>query len=111
LSKEYGTNIAPSTYYGFKGRKICKREKKDEILKPLILDIYNDNYKVYGINKIWQTLTNDGYFVGRTTVYRLMRELNIKGAIRGKTKKTNQNKTDLLPNDLVHRKFNSDKLR
>jgi putative transposase len=109
LKNQYDVNIAPSTYYEFKSRKTCHRKINDDYFKPLILEIYNNNYQVYGVDKIWHSLTDGGYTIGRTTVYRLMGELNISGAIRGKVKKTTiQDKKDECPDDLVNRNFNAD---
>ncbi len=57
---------------------------RDEELKERIQEIYASNYRVYGARKIWRELNRQGHAVARCTVERLMRELGITGAVRGK---------------------------
>ena len=42
------------------------------------------NYRVYGARKIWRELNRQGHRVARCTIERLMREIGIAGAVRGK---------------------------
>ncbi|BFV54932.1 hypothetical protein KCMC57_up00360 [Kitasatospora sp. CMC57] len=83
---EHGCSIAPSTYYAHRKRlaQPAARTVRDEELKPLIKEVYNANYRVYGARKIWRELGRQGHTVARCTVERLMRELGIAGAVRGK---------------------------
>ncbi|MEU2339060.1 IS3 family transposase [Streptomyces sp. NPDC013172] len=78
--------IAPSTYYAHKKRRQTPsaRSVRDEALKARIQDVYTSNYRVYGARKIWRELNRQGHGVARCTVERLMRELGIQGAVRGK---------------------------
>ncbi|MCY0955347.1 IS3 family transposase, partial [Streptomyces sp. H27-S2] len=46
--------------------------------------VFTTNYRVYGARKIWRELSRQGHDVARCTVERLMRELGITGAVRGK---------------------------
>lgn len=55
---------------------------RDEELKERIQEVYTSNYRVYGARKIWRELK--GHAVTRCTVERLMREVGIQGAVRGK---------------------------
>ncbi len=57
---------------------------RDEELKERIQGVYTSNYRVYGARKIWRELNRQGHAVARCTVERLMRELGITGAVRGK---------------------------
>jgi putative transposase len=57
---------------------------RDTELKELIRQVYADNYRVYGARKIWRELNRQGHAVACCTVERLMRELGIAGAVRGK---------------------------
>ncbi|GLV76357.1 putative transposase for insertion sequence element IS986/IS6110 [Streptomyces hygroscopicus subsp. hygroscopicus] len=57
---------------------------RDEELKERIQEVYTSNYRVYGARKIWRELNRQGHAVARCTVERLMRELRIQGAVRGK---------------------------
>ena len=60
------------------------RTVRDAELKELISEVYDANYRVYGARKIWRELNRQGHRVARCTVERLMRELGITGAVRGK---------------------------
>ena len=46
------------------------------------------NYGVYGARKVWLALNREGIEVARCTVERLMAELGLSGAVRGKVKRT-----------------------
>ncbi|MGW3070509.1 IS3 family transposase, partial [Streptomyces sp. NPDC001130] len=46
--------------------------------------VHETNYRVYGARKIWRALNRKGHDVARCTVERLMREIGIAGAVRGK---------------------------
>lgn len=48
--------FAPSTYYAAKKRPPSLRDLRNERLKPLISKVYDDNYRVYGVEKIWEEL-------------------------------------------------------
>ena len=83
-----GVRIAPSTYYEQLSRQPSKREVRDEVLKAQVERIHAANYGVYGARKVWLALRREGIDVARCTVERLMAELGLTGAIRGKVKKT-----------------------
>ncbi|MET8008497.1 IS3 family transposase [Streptomyces sp. NPDC005271] len=83
---EHDCKIAPSTYYAHKKRlgSPSARSVRDEELKERIQEVYTSNYRVYGARKIWRELNRQGHAVARCTVERLMRELGITGAVRGR---------------------------
>ncbi|MFF8618621.1 IS3 family transposase [Streptomyces sp. NPDC015350] len=83
---EHDCRIAPSTYYAHKKRleTPSARSLRDEELKERIQEVYTSNYRVYGARKIWRALNRQGHEVARCTVERLMRELGLQGAVRGK---------------------------
>ncbi|MFE0824131.1 IS3 family transposase [Streptomyces sp. NPDC058847] len=83
---EYDCKIAPSTYYAHHKRLQAPsaRTVRDAELKPLIQQIFESNYRVYGARKVWRELHRQGHVVARCTVERLMRELGVTGAVRGK---------------------------
>ena len=61
---------------------------------------------VYGARKIWRQLNREGIPVARCTVERLMRNLGLRGAIRGKRIRTTiPAKESDRPLDLVKREF------
>ena len=76
-------------------------------LKPEILRVFEENYEVYGAPKIWAQLNREGTTVARCTVERLMGDLGIQGAVRGKPKRTTIAAEDSTarPADLVDRDF------
>jgi putative transposase len=57
---------------------------RDAQLKELISQVHTANYRVYGARKVWRELNRQGRVVARCTVERLMREMGIQGAVRGK---------------------------
>ncbi|WP_329453276.1 IS3 family transposase (plasmid) [Streptomyces sp. NBC_01724] len=83
---EHSCKIAPSTYYAHRKRQAtpAARTVRDAELKTLIKEAYDANYRVYGARKIWRHLNRQGHDVARCTVERLMREIGITGAVRGK---------------------------
>jgi putative transposase len=79
---------------------------RDAELKEHIREVFEANYRVYGARKIWRELNRQGHAVARCTVERLMRELGIAGAVRGRRVITTLpgGQTDRAP-DLVDRDF------
>ncbi|MDX2982123.1 IS3 family transposase, partial [Streptomyces sp. NRRL_B-2249] len=57
---------------------------RDAALKELITEVHEANFRVYGARKVWRELHRQGRPVARCTVERLMRELGITGAVRGR---------------------------
>lgn len=98
--------IAPSTYYGRVNHEPSGREIRDEILKPEITRVHAANYGVYGARKVWLALNREGITVARCTVERLMAQLGLAGAVRGKTRRTTiADPAAVRPADLVQRQF------
>lgn len=106
--------IAPSTYYAACKRPPSKRSQRDEYLKVQIKRVWKDNYRVYGADKIWAQLNREKLkfngeriTVARCTVERLMRDLGIQGAVRGKQHRTTTpgDNSEAQPPDLVDRTF------
>jgi putative transposase len=103
---EHGCPIAPSTYYDALRRPPSARGRRDEQLKGAITRIHQDNYGVYGARKVWLALNRQGIMVARCTVERLMRELGLAGARRGKRVRTTvPGPGAARPADLVGRRF------
>jgi putative transposase len=98
--------IAPSTYYARKQRLPSARAVRDARLKAEIRRVYDDNFGVYGARKVWRQLHREGIPVARCTVERLMGELGLRGAVRGKTHRTTTpDAAAPRPADLVDRDF------
>lgn len=85
---EHGLKIAPSTYYAAKARSASARAVRDAQLKAQISTVWKANFEVYGAYKVWRELNRQGIEVARCTVERLMRELGLQGARRGKKVRT-----------------------
>jgi putative transposase len=108
LAKSFGISVSPSCYYDFKQRPPSKRALRDAYLKERIRDVYEENYSCYGARKIWHALLNEGEAVAGCTVERLMRELSLRGAVRGKIKRTTiAGAAAVTVSDLVKRDFNA----
>ena len=69
--------------------------------------MFEENFGVYGAPKVWAQLNREGISVARCTVERLMRQLGIQGAVRGKPRRTTIPADDpaARPADLVDRQF------
>ena len=65
--------MAPSTYYAAKSRGPSQRAQRDAVLGPALVQLWKDNYCVYGAHKLWKTARRAGHDVGRDQVARLMR--------------------------------------
>ena len=98
--------IAPSTYYEQVNREPSRRQRRDEALKPEIVRVHAANYGVYGARKVWLALNREGIAVARCTVERLMAELGLTGATRGRARTTTiADPVAVRPADLVQRRF------
>ena len=110
MLSEHGTKIAPNTYYVHKKRPPSARSVRDEFLKDEIARVWGTNLEVYGADKIWTQLNREGIRVARCTVERLMRQLGLSGARRGRAYKvtTRSDERQHRPSDLVDRQFHAD---
>lgn len=105
-----GVAIAPSSYYAAKTRPPSARSRRDALVKNEVLRVHAQNFDVYGADKVWAALRREGGVAGlpvaRCTVERLMRELGLRGAVRGKPVRTTRTDPDATrPADLVNRTF------
>src|SRR5690606_3447350 len=120
--EEYGVEpicavlpIAPSTYYSHKAQeadpaRCSARAQRDEELRVEIQRVWETNFRVYGVRKVWRQLRREGFTVARCTVARLMREMGLSGAVRGRRFKTTipDDAAD-RPLDLVERDFSAER--
>ena len=103
--------IAPSTYYAHAHRRANPntappRVQNDTALRPEIQRVFDENFCVYGHRKVWHQLLREGYDVARCTVARLMRNMGLRGVIRGRRVRTTINdKASPCPLDHVNRQF------
>jgi transposase InsO family protein len=108
--------IAPSTYYEQKARetdpsRLPERAVRDTELREQIERVWKENFGVYGVRKVWRQLKREGIDVARCTVERLMRQMGLRGAIRGRKYKrtTIGDEAAPRPADLVQRDFTADR--
>ena len=85
--------IAPSTVYDHMAKRanpdlLSDRAKRDKALRPGIERVWEQNYKVYGVRKVWHQMRREGLDVARCTVARLMNDMGLEGVIRGKKART-----------------------
>jgi putative transposase len=103
--------IAPSTYHAHAARRAKPetapaRVKRDTTLSVEIKRVFNENFQVYGVRKVWRQLKREGYDVARCTVARLMRKMALQGVIRGRRVRTTvSDKAAPCPLDRVNRRF------
>jgi putative transposase len=104
--------IAPSTYYRRKAEqrdpgKRSARAQHDEVLRAIIRRIWEENHRVYGPRKVWKQMGRENLRVARCRVRRLMREMGLAGAVRGRAWTTTTESTPDAerPTDLVDRHF------
>ena len=103
--------IAPSSYHEHVARRrdpemAPARVRRDAVLRGKIRRVFDDNFQVYGVRKVWRQLQREGEDVARCTVARLMRGMGLQGAMRGKRVKTTVSDSGApCPLDKVKRQF------
>ena len=103
--------IAPSTFYEHQIRwrnpdRLPTLAKRDAALRGEIDRVWRENRRVYGAPKVWKQLNREHIPVARCTVERLMRDMGLRGVVRGKKPQTTiPDEAALRPPDLVGRDF------
>ncbi|EPY5154136.1 IS3 family transposase [Klebsiella variicola] len=102
--------IAPSTWYRHRAHqrhpdKRSQRAQRDDLLKPEIQRVYDENHSVYGVRKVWRQLLREGISVARCTVARLMTVMGLAGVRRGKKVRTTVSRKKAAAGDRVNRQF------
>ena len=103
--------IAPSTFYEHQIRwrnpdRLPTRAKRDAALRGEIDRVWRENRRVYGAPKVWKQLNREHIPVARCTVERLMRDMGLRGVVRGKKPQTTiPDEAALRPPDRVGRDF------
>ncbi len=107
--------IAPSTYYRHAARRAdpaqrSARAQRDAVLMEQIQRVWDENFQVYGVRKVWRQLRREGVDVARCTVERLMRQMGLKGVVRGQAVKTTiSDQAAACPEDRVNRQFQAER--
>ncbi len=100
--------FASATYYAATKRPASSRSIRDDAIKVAIRRVWEEHRCVYGADKVWAQLNREGIRVARCTVERLMRDLGIRGVVRGKTVRTTfGDDAAARPADLVDRQFHA----
>jgi putative transposase len=103
--------IAPSTYHAHIARrtdlaKAPPRVRRDAELRRHIRRIWDENFRVYGVRKVWRQLRRESIAVARCTVARLMQAMGLTGIVRGRTRRTTiSDNAAPCPRDRVNRNF------
>ena len=103
--------IAPSTYRAHAARRadpdrLPVRARSDAALMVAIRQVFEANFGVYGVRKVWRQLARESLVVARCTVARLMRRMGLQGVVRGrKVRTTISNPAAVCPLDHVNRQF------
>ena len=104
--------IAPSTYFKRKAeardpRRRSTRAQQDAVLRAIIQRIWNEHHQVYGPRKVWKQMGRENLRAARCRVRRLMREMGLAGAVRGRawTTTTQPGPDADRRRDLVDRNF------
>jgi len=103
--------IAPSTYHAHVAQhadpaKASARVRQDVVLMEQIRRVHEAHFGVYGARKVWRQLGREDIAVARCTVERLMRQMGLRGAVRGKeTRTTVADRATPCPADKVNRQF------
>ncbi len=104
--------IAPSTYFRHKleerePARRSARARHDQALRAIIRRIWTENHQVYGPRKVWKQMGREHLRAARCRVRRLMREMGLTGAVRGRawTTTTQPSPDADRPRDLVDRNF------
>ena len=80
--------IAPSTSWVHARRiadpsRLSDRAKRDAELRPEIRRVWDENFQVYGVRKVWRQLNREGIAVPRCSVARLMGEMGLAAPFNG----------------------------
>lgn len=99
--------VAPSAVRSAMSRPVCARRQTDDEVKPLLLEVFNANYQVYGRRRMKAALRREhGINLDKDRIPRLMAELGIRGVTRSKTTiTTRSDKSSSRAPDLVNRHF------
>jgi transposase InsO family protein len=64
------------------------RALNDAIVAPQLVTLWTENYRVYGVRKLWKAARRGGIDIGRDQTGRLMRAAGIEGTTRSTRVKT-----------------------
>ena len=85
--------IAPSTCCAHLAKRadparMSDRGRRDAALRPGIRRVFEENWGLRGLRKVWRQLGREGFGTARCTVARLMKDRGLQGIARGKPHRT-----------------------
>ena len=85
--------IAPSTYHVHAARRLDPSTappwvRRDVELRHTIRRVFDENFQVYGVRKVWRQINREGIPVARCTAARLMKQMGLQGVVRGRPSRT-----------------------
>jgi putative transposase len=101
--------VASSTYYAARDRPLSARARRDAEFLPALVELWKENYEVYGSRKLWKAARRSGIEIGRDQTARLMRQAGIQGVLRSKrVRTTRRDRSAGRHPDLVKRQFRAE---
>jgi putative transposase len=101
--------VASSTFYAARSRPPSSRAVGDAELVARLVELWKDNFEVYGSRKLWKAARRAGIDIGRDQTARLMKAGGIQGATRSKrVRTTRRDRSAGRHPDLVNRQFRAD---
>ncbi|NBI29950.1 IS3 family transposase [Chengkuizengella marina] len=100
-------NIPRSTYYYWIKR--LGKPDKDETLKTLVKDIFDEHEGRYGYRRIRDELINQGLKVNHKKVQLIMKELGLKCLVRMKKYRSYKGKVGKIAPNILERNFKAEK--
>jgi len=102
--------VSESGYYRWQKRPESDRDQENRRLTKRIRELFQANWSVYGVPRIWKALREGGEQVNRKRVARLMRLAGLKGKQRRKRVRTTQ-RDDSHPvvDNKLSRQFSADR--
>lgn len=100
--------ITSRGYRAAKSRSASPRARRDALI-PVLKEVHDTNYRVYGVRKMWHAVACAGWQIGRDQVARLMRKAGLAGVVQGRNPRTTMagKLQDHWP-DLFNRQFSVD---
>ena len=100
--------IAPSTYRAHVARRVdpgkaSARTRRDAVPRAQIRQVFEANFGVYGVRKVCR----EGSTPAHCTIARLMRQMGLRGVVRGKEVRTTIPGKAPCPADRVNRQFHA----
>ncbi len=78
--------ISPSTCYEVIAKRtdvesLSDRAQRDIAMKVEICRVFNEDFQVYGVGRVWRQLLREGYDIAHCTVARLMRAMGLQASL------------------------------